>query len=158
MPVSCFPCFKIFSSESKLIEKQNSASLNNSRGCSHLFTSYCPFCQLLYSWVAFCILKCSGLFISSWEAAGWTLSMSHHLSQSGSSGRRDHHTQLCPILHLRSHVTEHYQFWQLPRATGVWVLPSFTHPAPPKTHTSEIQQAHEHTLTHTLTSSLLSVS
>lgn len=43
--------------------------------------------------------------------------------------------QLCPILHLRSQVIEHYQFWQLPRATGIWVLPPFTQRAPPKTHT-----------------------
>lgn len=40
--------------------------------------------------------------------------------------------QLCPILHLRLQVIEHYQFWQLPRATGIWVLPPFTHPAPQK--------------------------
>lgn len=54
--------------------------------------------------------------------------------------------QLCPILHLRLQVIEHYQFWQLPRATGIWVLPPFTHAAPPK---------HPHR--HTLTSSLLSL-
>lgn len=42
--------------------------------------------------------------------------------------------QLCPILHLRSQVIEHYQFWQLPRATGIWVLPPFPHPAPQHTH------------------------
>lgn len=50
--------------------------------------------------------------------------------------------QLCPILHLRLQVIEHYQFWQLPSATGIWVLPPFTRPAPRKTHT----QAHTHLL------------
>lgn len=55
--------------------------------------------------------------------------------------------QLGPILHLRSQVIEHYQFWQLPRATGIWVLPPFPHimhTAPsPKTHT--LTQLHTHT-------------
>lgn len=45
-----------------------------------------------------CILNCWGLFISSCEVAGWTLSMSLHLSQSGSSGQRDHHPLLCAVL------------------------------------------------------------
>lgn len=57
--------------------------------------------------------------------------------------------QLCPILHLRLQVIEHYQFWQLPRATGIWVLPPFTHTAPP-------QNIHIHIMPHSPLSYCLS--
>lgn len=92
-----------------------------------------------------CILNCLGLFISSCEGS-WLNTFHVSPSQSvrlqwteGPSSSALRSAQLCPILHLRSQVIEHYQFWQLPRATGIWVLPPFTHPAPPKhTHTHTV--------------------
>lgn len=49
----------------------------------------------------------------------------------GPSSFASRNARLCPILHLRSQVIEYYQFWQPPRAIGIWVLPFFTHCPPP---------------------------
>lgn len=111
------------------------------------FTGFgCPRCQLLYA--DFLVLHFELLRLVHFKLWGSWLNTFHvSPSQSvrlqwtaGPSSSALRSAQLCPILHLRSQVIEHYQFWQLPRATGIWVLPPFTHPAPPKhTHT------HNHT-------------
>ena len=111
-------------------------------------------CQLLYS--EFLALHFESLSLVHFKLCGSWLNTFHvSPSQSvrlqwteGPSSSALRSAQLCPILHLRSQVIEHYQFWQLPRATGIWVLPPFTQPAPPKhTHT----HIHNHTHTHTHT-------
>lgn len=119
-------------------------------------------CQLLYS--EFLALHFESLGLVHFKLCGSWLN-TFHVSPSrsvrlqwteGPSSSASRSAQLCPILHLRLQVIEHYQFWQLPRATGIWVLPPFTQPAPPKTHT--YTPSHTHTQMHTFTSSLLSVS
>ena len=113
-------------------------------------------CQLLYS--EFLALHFESLSLVHFKLCGSWLNTFHvSPSQSvrlqwteGPSSSALRSAQLCPILHLRSQVIEHYQFWQLPRATGIWVLPPFTQPAPPKhTHTHIHNHTHTHTHTHT---------
>lgn len=115
---------------------------------------FCKSCRRLLGLYEFLVLHFELLGLVLFKLWGSWLNTFHvSPSQSvrlqwteGPSSSDSHSAQLCPILHLRSRVIEHYQFWQLPRATGIWVLPPFTHPKP-QNHI----QTHMHTPFHTRT-------